>query len=118
MRRPVATSCNGWRRLPSRPRVPSVLAVGMGSSTHLGRGLRGRRTEREALDRLLGSGLAGQSRVLLESVLTGPLDPRVRDRIVAETRGNPLALLELPRGLTHHRDRGPARPAKKGDSND
>jgi DNA-binding CsgD family transcriptional regulator len=35
---------------------------------------------------------------LLESVLAGPLDERVRDRIVAETRGNPLALLELPRG--------------------
>ena len=33
-------------------------------------------------------------------VLTGPLDDRVRDRLVAETRGNPLALLELPRGLT------------------
>jgi DNA-binding CsgD family transcriptional regulator len=32
--------------------------------------------------------------------LTGPLDRRVRDRIVAETRGNPLALLELPRDLT------------------
>ena len=29
-----------------------------------------------------------------------PLDERVRERIVAETRGNPLALLELPRGLT------------------
>ena len=28
------------------------------------------------------------------------LDERVRDRILAETRGNPLALLELPRGLT------------------
>src|SRR3954467_7497557 len=28
------------------------------------------------------------------------LDEPVRDRIVAETRGNPLALLELPRGLT------------------
>ncbi len=28
------------------------------------------------------------------------LDQRVRDRIVAETHGNPLALLELPRGLT------------------
>ncbi|TDU83709.1 regulatory LuxR family protein [Kribbella voronezhensis] len=33
---------------------------------------------------------------LLDSVLPGPIDPRVRDRIVAETRGNPLALLELP----------------------
>ena len=40
------------------------------------------------------------ARVLLESVLTGPVDARVRDEIVAETRGNPLALLELPRGLT------------------
>ncbi|MFI6876174.1 ATP-binding protein [Streptomyces sp. NPDC050400] len=40
------------------------------------------------------------SRQLLDSVVTGPLDPLVRDRIVAETRGNPLALLELPRGLT------------------
>ena len=33
-------------------------------------------------------------------MIRGPLDERVRDRIVAETRGNPLALLELPRGLT------------------
>ena len=40
------------------------------------------------------------ARALLDSVLTGPLDARVRDRIVAETRGNPLALLELPRGLS------------------
>ncbi|MGW0584870.1 AAA family ATPase, partial [Streptomyces sp. NPDC002920] len=40
------------------------------------------------------------SRTLLASVVTGPLDQRVRDRIVAESRGNPLALLELPRGLT------------------
>ena len=30
----------------------------------------------------------------------GRLDERVRDRIVAETRGNPLALLELPRGMS------------------
>jgi DNA-binding CsgD family transcriptional regulator len=37
---------------------------------------------------------------LLATVVTGPLDERVRDRIVAETRGNPLALLELPRGWT------------------
>jgi DNA-binding CsgD family transcriptional regulator len=40
------------------------------------------------------------ARALLDSALAGPLDARVRDLIVAETRGNPLALLELPRGLT------------------
>lgn len=38
------------------------------------------------------------ARALLDSVLSGPVDPRVRDVIVAEARGNPLALLELPRG--------------------
>jgi DNA-binding CsgD family transcriptional regulator len=40
------------------------------------------------------------ARALLDAVIPGPLDERVRDRIIAETRGNPLALLELPRGLT------------------
>jgi DNA-binding CsgD family transcriptional regulator len=40
------------------------------------------------------------ARALLGSVVGFMLDERVRDRIVAETRGNPLALLELPRGLT------------------
>ena len=40
------------------------------------------------------------ARALLDSALAGPLDERVRDLIVAETRGNPLALLELPRGLS------------------
>jgi DNA-binding CsgD family transcriptional regulator len=40
------------------------------------------------------------ARALLASALTGPVDARVLDEIVAETRGNPLALLELPRGLT------------------
>jgi DNA-binding CsgD family transcriptional regulator len=40
------------------------------------------------------------ARVLLDAVLTGPIDARVRDLIIAETRGNPLALLELPHGLT------------------
>ncbi|NIK58921.1 ATP-binding protein [Kribbella shirazensis] len=37
---------------------------------------------------------------LLDSVVPGRLDGPVRARIVAETRGNPLALMELPRGLT------------------
>ena len=40
------------------------------------------------------------ARALLEAALSAPLDTRVRDQILAETRGNPLALLELPRGLT------------------
>ena len=53
------------------------------------------------LDELVVSGLGERdARALLETVLTGPLDDRVRDRLVAETSGNPLALLELPRGLT------------------
>jgi DNA-binding CsgD family transcriptional regulator len=42
----------------------------------------------------------GDARALLGSALRVPLDERVRERLVAETRGNPLALLELPRGLT------------------
>ncbi|NEA28647.1 AAA family ATPase, partial [Actinomadura bangladeshensis] len=41
-----------------------------------------------------------EARELLDSVLTGPLDERVRDQIIAEARGNCLALLELPRVLT------------------
>jgi DNA-binding CsgD family transcriptional regulator len=40
------------------------------------------------------------ARSLLATVIPGRIDERVRDRIVAETRGNPLALLELPRGLS------------------
>jgi DNA-binding NarL/FixJ family response regulator len=40
------------------------------------------------------------ARALLSSAVRFILDERVRDRIIAETRGNPLALLELPRGLT------------------
>ncbi|GAA4588257.1 DNA-binding CsgD family transcriptional regulator [Actinoplanes octamycinicus] len=39
------------------------------------------------------------ARALLDTVLPGLVDARVRDRIVDETRGNPLALLELPREL-------------------
>jgi len=48
--------------------------------------------------RLHGLRLADAA-VLLDRTVTGTLDPRVRDRIVAESRGNPLTLLELPRAL-------------------
>ncbi|MFE7837011.1 ATP-binding protein [Streptomyces sp. NPDC057474] len=53
-----------------------------------------------SLPDLLVTGLTeSDSRKLLDSVVTGPLDQRVRERIVAESGGNPLALLELPRRL-------------------
>ncbi|HXO07386.1 MAG TPA: AAA family ATPase, partial [Solirubrobacteraceae bacterium] len=57
--------------------------------------------ELRGLPKLVLEGLGdGDARALLGSVVRVPLDERVRERIVAETRGNPLALLELPRGLT------------------
>src|ERR1700735_3817626 len=40
------------------------------------------------------------ARALWVSVIPGRLDERVADELLAETRGNPLALLELPRGLS------------------
>src|SRR4051812_2037053 len=40
------------------------------------------------------------ARALLASVIPGRLDERITDELLAETRGNPLALLELPRGLS------------------
>src|SRR6478609_10751589 len=53
------------------------------------------------LPELAVSGLpAADARALLDSATPSRLDGRIRDRIVVETRGNPLALLELPRGLT------------------
>jgi DNA-binding CsgD family transcriptional regulator len=46
-------------------------------------------------------GLAdGDARALLASVLRSKLDERIGDRIIVETGGNPLALIELPQGLT------------------
>src|SRR3954463_5977043 len=42
----------------------------------------------------------GDASALLRSAIPGRLDDRVRARIVTEARGNPLARLELPRGLT------------------
>ena len=64
---------------------------------------------REPAEEMLLSGLpdvhvAGLSddaaRELLGSVVPGRIDESVRDRILSEAAGNPLALLELPRGLT------------------
>jgi DNA-binding CsgD family transcriptional regulator len=63
---------------------------------------RERSRELTGLPELAVGGLANRDALaLLESVVAGPLDERVRERIVAETDGNPLALIELPQGLTH-----------------
>jgi DNA-binding CsgD family transcriptional regulator len=57
--------------------------------------------ELAGLPELVVEGLGeADARALLDAALTAPLDARVRDRLVAETAGNPLALLELPRGVT------------------
>jgi DNA-binding CsgD family transcriptional regulator len=55
----------------------------------------------DGLPELLLRGLAEEdARTLLINAVPGRLDDRVRDRIVAETRGNPLALLDLPRSMS------------------
>lgn len=57
--------------------------------------------ELEGLPRLGVEGLAAADAfALFDSVVPGRVDERVRDRFVAETRGNPLALLELPRAAS------------------
>ena len=55
------------------------------------------------------------ARALLEMAIPGRIDEGVRGRIVAETRGNPLALLELPRGMSAAELAGGfALPARRG----
>jgi DNA-binding CsgD family transcriptional regulator len=55
----------------------------------------------EALTSLTLEGLTERdARALLTAAVAGQLDEQVRDRLVAETRGNPLRLLELPREMS------------------
>jgi DNA-binding CsgD family transcriptional regulator len=55
----------------------------------------------DGLPELVVRGLAEEdARTLLMSAVPGRIDERVRDRIIAETRGNPLALLDLPRTMS------------------
>jgi DNA-binding CsgD family transcriptional regulator/tetratricopeptide (TPR) repeat protein len=63
--------------------------------------VRGSIEQFDGLPELIVSGLAPEdARALLATALTGPLDQAVRERFIAETHGNPLALLELSSGLT------------------
>jgi DNA-binding CsgD family transcriptional regulator len=78
------------RRLDATP-VAMVFAVRTPS----------RLLELDGLPELVVSGLPDHdARVLLRTAIPGPIDERVRDRLIAEARGNPLALLELSRSLS------------------
>jgi DNA-binding CsgD family transcriptional regulator len=58
-------------------------------------------TELSGLPELRLTGLdSADASELLDSALTAPLDPTFRERFVIESRGNPLALSELPRSVT------------------
>ena len=57
--------------------------------------------ELERIDELQLEGLgASASRALLDSVVVGPVDDRIREQFLAESHGNPLALIELSNRLT------------------
>jgi DNA-binding CsgD family transcriptional regulator len=55
----------------------------------------------DGLPELMIEGLpTDEARMLLDAMVPGPLDSEVKARILDEARGNPLALMELPRGMT------------------
>jgi DNA-binding CsgD family transcriptional regulator len=51
-------------------------------------------------DILIEGLLDDDARVLMDGALALPMDVEIRDQVIAEAHGNPLALLELPRALT------------------
>ncbi|CAN5643255.1 LuxR family transcriptional regulator [soil metagenome] len=77
------------RRLMAEP-VALVFAVRTGGPERL-----------TGLPELLLDGLTeSDARALLDTVVVSRIDARVRDRIVAEARGIPLALLEIPHNIS------------------
>jgi DNA-binding CsgD family transcriptional regulator len=70
----------------------------------------------DGLPQLLVAGLdEPDARALLSRAVPGPLDERVRDRIIGETGGNPLALMELSRGMSPAERAGGFAPEAAGD---
>src|SRR5262249_14180548 len=85
------------RRLPAQGGV--VVFFGRGART-AGGGARGWGARAGIEELHVGRLTDADAYALLSAANLGPLDERVRARIIAETRGNPLALLELPRALS------------------
>ncbi len=93
-RRPVARSgvgANTGVRRPALLAEPVALVFGVRDHPELLAGL----------PELAVHGLSdADARDLLDSVMLAGMDPRVRDRVIAETRGLPLAILEVPRSIS------------------
>ena len=90
-----------WLDRPSAQALAFVARRLMADPVALVIATRARSDDWAGLPELPVAGLAdADARTLLASVIRTPLDERVRDRIIAETHGNPLALLELPRDLS------------------
>ena len=90
-----------WLDRPSREVLGFVARRLSAESVAILFGARQPGPELRGLPELTLSGLRdSDASQLLNSVLNSPLDERIRDQILAETEGNPLALLELPRGLS------------------
>ena len=107
-RRGAAARVHRRRRAVARPRVGADARVrGAPASWPSGSGWCSRcaspatGTRSRGCPELVIEGLAAEeAQLLLNATIPGPLDERVKAQILAETRGNPLALIELPRGLT------------------
>ena len=104
------------RRLRPGPRIRRATAAGGVGGDRVRRSRAGRRrTSSTGCRSCTLEGLGdGDARALLARPCPGRLDDRVRDRIVAETRGNPLALLELPRGMSAAELAGGFEPPARG----
>src|SRR5262249_23163940 len=90
-----------WLDTASAPIVEVVSRRPVAESVGLIMATRVPNADMRTLPMLKMTGLKeADARALLDAALTAPIDERVRERLVAETRGNPLALLELPRGLS------------------
>src|SRR5919197_2734795 len=91
-----------WLDVASRQVLGFVARRLLAESVALVFAVRDETDERElvGLPELALGGLPDEdAKALLAAVIPGRLDERVRDRLVAETHGNPLAILELPQGL-------------------